>query len=152
MLDDAFGVYRSGVSGPLFFAVLMGLVLVLGIAVFWQESRRMRQNAAIYGVEDSIEWIWDGLGDDKLGLTKGDVRRILEWEMHYLQQPDVWEADGWAIVGGEAAAAYAQERALAEGHAYEPGQIYAVLDLQATYLQAIGAVGDPVEEETVDEE
>ena len=50
--------------------------------------------------------------------------------------------------GGEAAAAYAQERALAEGHAYGPEQIYAVLDLQATYLQAIGAVGDPVEDET----
>ena len=134
-------------SGPLFFAVMMAVVLAFGIAMFWQESKRMRQNAAIYGVDDSIEWIWDGLGEDKLGLDKDDVRRILEWEMHYLQQPDNWKDDGAAIVGGDAAAAYAQERALAEGHAYGPEQIYAVLDLQATYLQAIGAVGDPVEEE-----
>ncbi|MGI9643343.1 MAG: hypothetical protein ACR2N9_11260, partial [Acidimicrobiia bacterium] len=132
-------------SGPLLFAVLMIIVLAFGIAMFWQESRRMQQPAAIYGVDDSIEWIWEGLGDDKLGLKKSDIRRILEWEMHYLQQPDVWKDDGNPVVGGEAAAAYAQEKSLEEGHAYEPNQIFAVMDLQATYLEAIGAVGEPVE-------
>ena len=137
----------GSMNGPLFFAVLMALVLAFGIAMFWQESKRMRDRAAIYGVEDSIAWIWEGLGDDTLGLTEDDVRRILEWEMHYLQQPDVWKGDGAAVVGGTEAAAYAQERALAEGHAYSPEQIYAVLDLQATYLRAIGAVGDPVGDE-----
>ena len=100
-------------SGPLFFAVLMVLVLVFGVAMFWQESKRMRQNAAIYGVEDSIEWIWEGLGDDKRGLRRSDVRRILEWEMHYLQQPDVWKDDGAAVVGGLEAATYVQEQSLA---------------------------------------
>lgn len=134
-------------SGPFFFAVLMALVLAFGIAMFWQESKRMRQNAAIYGVDDSIEWIWEGLRDDPKDLTKDDVRRILEWEMHYLQQPDLWQHEGPAVIGGDAAAAYAQERSLEEGHAYAPEQIYAVLDLQATYLQAIGAIGDPVEDE-----
>jgi hypothetical protein len=132
-------------SGPLLFAVLMAVVLAFGVAMFWQESRRMRQPEAIYGVDDSIEWIWDGLGDDKLGLTKADVRRILEWEMYYLQQPDLWKHDGVPIVGGEEAAAYTQERAVEEGHAYEPNQIYAVFDLQATYLEAIGAIGSPVD-------
>jgi hypothetical protein len=48
-------------------------------------------------------------------------------------------------VGGEAAAAYTQEQSLEEGHAYEPVQIYGVMDLQAAYLEAIGAVGDIVE-------
>ncbi|MDJ0792375.1 MAG: hypothetical protein QNJ71_10805 [Acidimicrobiia bacterium] len=134
-------------SGPLLFALLMVLVLAFGVAMFWQESRRMQQSAAIYGVDDSVEWIWEGLGEDKLGLTKADVRRILEWEMHYLQQPDIWKDDGSPIVGGEAAAAYTQEKAFEEGYSYEPRQIYAVLDLQATYLEAIGAVGDPVEED-----
>jgi hypothetical protein len=124
----------------------MIVVLAFGVAMFWQESRRMRQPAAIYGVEDSIEWIWEGLGDDKLGLKKSDVRRILEWEMHYLQQPDVWDDDTVAVVGGDAAAAYAQDKALEEGYAYEPAQIFAVLDLQASYLVAIGAVGEPVED------
>ena len=134
-------------NGPLFFGVMMALVLAFGIAMFWQESRRVQHREAIYGVEDSIEFIWDGLGDDKLGLKKSDVRRILEWEMYYLQQPKLWEDEGPPIVGGEAAARYTQERALEAGFSYEPPQIFGVMDLQAEYLQAIGAVGDVAEPE-----
>lgn len=129
------------------FAALFVLVLAFGVGMFWQESKRMRQQAAIYGVDDSVEWIWEGLGEQRMGLTKTDVRRILEWELHYLQQPDLWRGDGAPVVGGDAAAAYAQEQALADGHVYEPDQIYAVLELQATYLQAIGAIADPVDPE-----
>jgi len=132
-------------SGPLFFAVLMIVVFAFGIAMFWQESRRMQQEAAIYGVEDSIEFIWDAFGDDTFGLKKSDVRRILEWEMHYLQQPSLWEDDGHPVVGGEAAATYTQNQALAAGFSYEPFQIFAVMDLQAEYLAAIGAVGEPLQ-------
>ncbi|MGI9667546.1 MAG: hypothetical protein ACR2N2_10640, partial [Acidimicrobiia bacterium] len=98
-------------SGPLLFAFLMVVLLAFGVAMFWQESKRMRQPAAIYGVDDSVEYVWEGLGEDKMGLKRGDVRRILEWEMYYLQQPDLWEEDGPPVVGGEAAAAYAQEKA-----------------------------------------
>lgn len=129
-------------SGPLFFAALMVVVLAFGVAMFWQESKRMQQSTTIYGVEDSIEFIWDALGEDNLGLTKSDVRRILEWEMYYLQQPHLWEGEGTAVVGGEASAVYVQEQALAMGHSYEPVQIYAVLDFQAAYLLAIGAIGN----------
>jgi hypothetical protein len=132
-------------SGPLFFAVLMAVVVAFGVAMFWQESKRMSQPHAIYGVEDSIEFVWISLGEETAGLKKSDVRRILEWEMHYLQQPHLWESDGSPVFGGTAAAEYVQQRALAAGHAYEPDQIFAVLDMQAVYLEAIGAVGDPVD-------
>ncbi len=130
-------------NGPLFFAVMMAVVLAFGVAMFWQESKRMSSREAIYGVEDSIEFIWLSLGDNRHGLSRDDIRRILEWEMHYLQQPDLWRDDGAPIVGGRAAAAYAQEKSLEFGFSYEPEQIYAVLDLQAAYLEAIGAVGEP---------
>ncbi len=136
-------------NGPLFFAVMMGVVLAFGIAMFWQESKRMSHREVIYGVEDSIEFIWDGLGGDRHDLSRSDIRRILEWEMHYLQQPDLWKVDGNPVVGGEAAAAYAQEMSLRAGHAYEPDQIYAVLDLQSKYLQAIGAIGDAADPDDV---
>ena len=132
-------------NGPLFFAVLMVLLFAFGIAMFWQESRRMQQSEVIYGIEDSIEFIWDALAQDQHGLKKSDVRRILEWEMHYLQQPSLWQEDGHSVVGGEAAAIYTQNQALAEGFSYEPDQIFVVMDLQAECLAAIGAVGDPVE-------
>lgn len=131
-------------SGPLFFTAMMVVVLAFGVGMFWQESRRIRQRETVYGVEDSIEFVWDALGDDTLGLKKSDVRRILEWEMHYLQQPHLWEADGQPVVGGTAAAIYAQEQALAAGYPYEPHQIFAVLDYQAAYLLAIGAIGGEV--------
>jgi hypothetical protein len=134
-------------NGPLFFAVMIGVVLLFGVAMFWQESKRMTSGEAIYGIEDSIEWIWEGLGENKRSLTKSDVRRILEWEMFYLQQPDLWEDDGQPVVGGVAAAAYAQEKALESGNAYEPEQIFAVLDLQASYLEAIGAIGERADPE-----
>jgi hypothetical protein len=132
-------------SGPLFFAVLMAVVVAFGVAMFWQESKRMSQPHAIYGVEDSIEFVWISLGTETFGLKRSDVRRILEWELHYLQQPHLWDSDGSAVFGGRAAAEYVQEQALAAGHPYEPDQIYAVLDMQAAYLEAIGAVGDPVD-------
>ncbi|MCZ7532500.1 MAG: hypothetical protein M5U23_03670 [Acidimicrobiia bacterium] len=134
-------------SGPLFFAVLMVVVLAFGIAVFWQESKRMQQSTTIYGVEDSIDFVWEALGEDNHGLAKSDVRRILEWEMHYLQQPHLWEGEGAAVVGGEASAVYVQEQALATGYPYEPEQIYAVLDYQAAYLHAIGAIGNQASDE-----
>lgn len=134
-------------SGPVLFAFLMVVLLAFGVGMFWQESKRMRQPAAIYGVDDSVEYVWEGLGEDKRGLKKGDVRRILEWEMHYLQQPDLWKDDGAPVVGGQAAAEYTQEKAFEEGHSYEPNQIFAVLDLQADYLKAIGAVGERVVED-----
>lgn len=132
-------------NGPLFFAVMIGVVLAFGVAMFWQESKRMTSREAIYGVEDSIVYIWESLGEDKHGLTRGDIRRILEWEMLYLQQPDLWKGDGQPVVGGQEAAAFAQKKSLESGNAYEPEQIFAVLDLQASYLGAIGAIGDPAD-------
>lgn len=134
-------------NGPLFFAVMMAVVLAFGIAMFWQESKRMTQKEVIYGVEDSIEYVWIGLGEDRHGLTKDDIRRILEWEMFYLQQPDLWENDGPPVVGGDAAATFAQERSFEAGYSYEPEQIFAVLNLQSSYLQAIGAIGSPADPE-----
>jgi len=136
-------------NGPLFFAVMMAVVLAFGVAMFWQESKRMQTRETIYGVEDSIEFIWLSLGENRHGLKKDDVRRILEWEMHYLQKPELWQPDGPAVVGGKAAATYAQEKSLEQGYSYEPEQIYAVLDLQAAYLDAIGAVGEVADPEDI---
>jgi hypothetical protein len=71
--------------------------------------------------------------------------------MHYLQQPRLRDADAVAVVGGEKAAAYAQERAWEAGYSYEPEAIIEVMDLQSRYLLAIGAVADPVGEEAGEE-
>jgi hypothetical protein len=41
---------------------------------------------------------------------------------------------------------YVQAQSLEAGHPYEPEQIFAVLEFQAAYLHAIGAIGDQAAE------
>jgi hypothetical protein len=131
--------------GPLLFLLaLLAVLVVFGVGLLLQE-RRPSEIAIVYSVEDAIDFVWDGLSDGtKEIIDRGDVRRILEWEMHYLQRPD--HRRGPAVVGGIEAAAYAQERAVEQGHGYEPPVIFEVLDLQAEYLARLGAVGDRADE------
>ncbi len=124
---------------------LVVVLAIFGVGLLLQE-RRANEVAIVYGIEEALDFIWEGLGDaTKESIGRRDVRRILDWEMHYLQRPD--QRDGEAVVGGLDAAAYAQEKSYAQGYAYEPEVIFEVLDLQAEYLVALGAVGDPVDEE-----
>ena len=135
--------------GPLLLVLALVLVLaVFGVGMVLQErGRRVDDGVAVYGVDDAVVYVWERLPDDVVGsVDRSDVRRILEWEMLYLQQPA--KRDGPAVVGGRDAAAFVQEHAYESGHPYEPETIFAVLDLQADYLRAIGAVGSPVDGES----
>jgi len=129
--------------GPvLLIAALIAVMVVFGVGLLLQE-RRPSEVAIVYSVEDALDFIWDRLSDTtRKVISKGDVRRILEWEMHYLQRPD--HREGAAIVGGVDAAAYAQEKAIEQGIGYEPEVIFEVLGLQAEYLAELGAVGKRV--------
>jgi hypothetical protein len=131
--------------GPLLLILALVVVLVVfGVGLLLQE-RRPSEVAIVYSVEDALQFIWDGLSDSsRQSIGRTDVRRILEWEMHYLQRPE--HRRGAAVVGGIDAAAYAQEQAIEQGFGYEPEVIFEVLDLQAGYLDALGAVGDPADE------
>jgi hypothetical protein len=127
----------------LFLLALVAVLVVFGVGLLLQE-RRPSEVAIVYSVEDAIDFVWDGLSDEtRTSVGRSDVRRILEWEMHYLQRPD--HREGPAVVGGIDAAAYAQERSIAQGYGYEPPFIFEVLDLQAAYLAQLGAVGGQAE-------
>jgi hypothetical protein len=132
--------------GPVFaIAALVAVLAVFGIGMVLQErGRRVDDGVVVYGVDDAVVYIWERVPEDMTGVIgRADIRRILEWEMLYLQQPS--KREGPAVVGGLDAAAFVQQRAHETGHSYEPEAIFVVLDLQADYLQAIGAVGGPVE-------
>ena len=134
--------------GPLLLVIaLVVLLLVFAAGMVVQEhGRRVDDGVTVYGVDDAVVYVWERLPDATArSIDQTDIRRILEWEMLYLQQPS--KRDGPAVVGGVDAAEYVQERSYATGHAYEPDVIFAVLDLQADYLRAIGAVGGPVDPE-----
>lgn len=125
--------------------VLFGLLIGVGFAFWWQERRRQPEGEVIYGVEDALDYVVTRLSPDaRAALRASDVRRILEWELRYLQDPGV-RGDDVAIVGGLEAAQYAQEQAMAQGYPYDGALIVEVLDLQAEYLASLGALGDPVD-------
>jgi hypothetical protein len=135
--------------GPLLLVIALVVVLLVFAAgmVIQERGRRVDDGVTVYGVDDAVIYIWERLPEESAGaVSQADVRRILEWEMLYLQQPS--KRDGPAVVGGLDAAEFVQERSYAGGHAYEPDVIFAVLDLQADYLKAIGAVGGPVDPES----
>jgi hypothetical protein len=136
------------------YIVLGGLVLLLvaaGIGMALQERKGAADPVVIYGVDDSVEFVWHGLAADSRSMIgKGDVRRILEWEMHYLQQPHLRDGDRDPVIGGIESAQFVQEQAHEHGRSYEPEVILEVFALQTAYLDAIGAIGGvaegPIEE------
>ena len=134
--------------------VLLGLLVALGAAMFWQERSRIPERSAVYGVEDSIAFVLDGLSpESRQQLTRHDVRRILEWSVRFVQDPSARsDPDEPPVIGGGEMSEYVQARALDDGHIYDGSLILEVLDLQSQYLAAIGAVGAPVDGAEDDEE
>jgi hypothetical protein len=133
--------------GPLLLAfVLLALLIAVAVAFSWQERRSHREQLVVYSVEDALQYVMAQLSPAaRQQVNRHDVRRILEWELRYLQDPTLRSSDV-AVVGGLDAAQYAQEQALAAGYAYDGAVIIEVLDHQAAYLAELGAVGDPVDE------
>ena len=94
-----------------------------------------------------FEYVRSGLSDDaRTVLKEVDVRRILEWSIHYLQDPDVRaQTDEPRVAGGIEVTRYVQNRTReAAGIAYDGDLILEVLRLQNEYLAVLGAVGDAV--------
>lgn len=126
--------------------IILGLLfLVVALGFAWQERRAIAEDVAIYSVEDSITYVVGRLSEDTAEtIQQSDVRRILEWEVRYLQDPAVRADDGAVVAGGLPSAEFAQETLARMGFAYEGPHIIEVLDLRAEYLQQIGAVGQPL--------
>ena len=130
-------------------AVLLALLIAVGIAFAWQERRFVDDRATTYSVEDSIRFVTERLSPEaRARIGRHDVRRILEWDVRYLQDASArLDPDAPVVVGGLAAAAYAQERAYEAGFAYEPDVVLEVVQLRGAYLAAIGVVGEAVEDD-----
>lgn len=107
----------------------------------------MPDREVVYGVEDALDYVMARLSDDARGtVSRRDVRRILEWELRYLQDPSL-RSDDVVVVGGVEAAQYAQEQALVDGYAYDGAVIVEVLDHQAAYLGELGAIDRVADDE-----
>jgi Flp pilus assembly protein TadB len=142
------------VSGPAVFtfvAFLVGVFLLILALMVWQESKRRPSYEALeYVVEDAVKHVEAGLeAEGDVALRRADIRRILEWEVFYLQglAQDKRRNPVETIAGGhEASISYIIEQiASKHGVSYAQRDVESVLRHEADYLVRIGAVGDAVD-------
>ncbi len=130
-------------------ALLLAVFLVLVAGLVWQEAkRRPGSEAPAYIVEDSVDFIADRIRGATT-LTRADVKRIIEWNLFYLQglaQRQRWRPVE-TVAGGSPEAVDFIHRRIAERHqvSYPLDEIRRVLEFEAEYLHSIGVVGEPVE-------
>ena len=133
-------------------ALLLAIFLVIIAAMVWQEAkRRSAMSGLIYSVDDAVDFVHAELDQEvRTRLGKAGVRRVLEWEVYYLQGlADGKKASEVAVVAGghDPAVEFIEEQITRRhGITYDSADIRAVLAGEARYLVSIGAVGEPVED------
>lgn len=133
-----------------FGGLLLGVLLVIVAVIVWQESKRRPSYEPLeYVIEDAVKHIHTGLvAEGKEGLTRVDVRRIIEWEVFYLQglaQDDRRNPVETVAGGHEASLDFILDRVEnVSSLTYSREEVADVLRLEADYLVRIGAVGEPV--------
>ncbi len=135
-----------------FFAIgLLVMLVVVGLAFYWQGTIRLPGAAVSYGVEDSIKYITPRLSAstrEKIGAKS--VRRILEWEMKFLQEQLDGDSGGVVVLGGGDAIDYVLKQTARQGFEYERETVVEVMQIQAAYMESIGALARPVGEDEKD--
>lgn len=139
-----------------FVALLIGVLLVIVALMVWQEAKRRPSYEPLeYVVNDAVKHIAERLPEGS-DLPNADIRRIIEWEVFYLQglAQDKRSNPVETVAGGHDLSIdyIADQIRTKHGASYSHGQISEVLRLEADYLVAIGAVGNPVEESAGEEE
>jgi hypothetical protein len=131
-------------------ALLIAVLLVIAAAMVWQEAvHRPVAQPLTYVLEDAVGFVHRRFGPDS-PLTCDDVRRILEWEVIYLQ--GVKPRRGTSLqpvrVGGskEAVRFISTQISDRSGPRYSNDAIAAVLEGEAEYLASIGALGPAAED------
>jgi hypothetical protein len=126
---------------------LVGVLALVAALITWQHATRTRDNT--FGVEDAVAFIAQHLdGDVRRRVGTDGIRRIVEWEVYYLQglaQKDRRNpVETVAGPYGPAIDYITSQIDHRHGHAYSEDDVRAVLEQEVAYLFSIGAVGDPV--------
>jgi hypothetical protein len=141
----------SGPSVVVLAALLTAILLVVVGALVWQEARRRPSPAEkAYVIDEAVRFISSRLPDEVRGrLRGGGVKRVIEWEVFYLQglaQKSRRQPVETVAGGSDASIDYIVDRiAVVNGVTYDRGDVGEVLRLEAEYLMSIGAVGEPVD-------
>ena len=127
-------------------AILFALLLVIGAALVWQEARSGREpEPATYLVDDAVDFVSEGLPPEVAErVSRDDVHALLEWSRYHSQVVVARSGAEVPVLGGPEAAAFVAAQAAARGRLVSAEDVALVLDLEAAYLLAIGAIGAPV--------
>ena len=136
-----------GMSPLLLGALLLALLLGLAAALVWQEAKqRALPEQLTYVLEDAVQFVDQQVGDVR-ELRSEDIRRILEWEVLYLQGISPRGAGRLepVRVGNSDDAAHFILDQLGRPARYSEDDVRRVLAGEAAYLASIGALGAAVE-------
>jgi hypothetical protein len=126
---------------------LAAVLLVILALVIWQHAQREGPREVTFGIENAVSFITPRLeAEVQKRLGKDGVRRIVEWEVFYLQglaQEDRRHpVETVAGNYGPAVEFIRSEIARVHDRTYSAVDIGAVLALGVSYLQSIGAIGE----------
>lgn len=121
---------------------------MVGALVLWQHASRGKHEIT-FGIEDAVEFVMARLPEETgRRVREPGVRRILEWEIYYLQglAQESRRTPVETVAGSYRPAVDYIRDQISQRHnlEYPEGDIEGVLDLSVEYLASIGAVGDPV--------
>ena len=130
-------------------ALLVALLFGLAAALVWQEGmQRSVPGQLTYVLDDAVEFVDQHVGDaGRLGLE--DIRRILEWEVVYLQgisPRGAGKLEPVRVGNSDDATRFILDQ-IGRPAGYSPDDVRLVLAGEAAYLVSIGAVGSVVEGE-----
>ena len=139
----------TGMSPLLLGALLLALLFGLAAALVWQEAnQRAMPEQLTYVLEDAVGFVGQEVGDVS-HLSSEDIRRILEWEVIYLQgisPRGAGRLEPVRVGNSDDATRFILEQ-VGQPTQYSEDDVRRVLAGEAAYLLSIGAVGAAVEGE-----
>jgi hypothetical protein len=130
------------------------LVVVIALVAVGREVFALgaRPRQALFDLDEAVDYVADHLPTAVTArLSYEDVRSLLTWHIEYLRARGVPDTPGAAVAGnGDAPrvvidedepVAYVLMRAEAAGLDADADDVVAVLDAEADYFEAIGAIG-----------
>lgn len=139
--------------------MLLVLGIAFAIAAFFvvREAGRLTTEPppVVFSLDEAYEWVVEELPDVVAAtLTPGDVRRILRYQVDYLDDAGVASSgtNGSgphppAVVGAAELVDYIIDRAASDGETFIPEQVHPVVEILLEYLAATGAVSTPADPE-----
>ncbi len=130
-------------------ALLVALLFGLAAALVWQEGmQRSVPEQLTYVLDDAVEFVDQHVGG-ACRLGREDIRRILEWEVVYLQgisPRGSGKLEPVRVGNSDDAARFILDQ-IGQRAGYSPDEVRQVLAGEAAYLVSIGAVGSAVDGE-----